>query len=272
MAVLVMIGPRWLEAGADGKRRIDAPGDFVCMEIAAALASGKPLVPLLVGAATMPAAAELPPALAALARRQAVVLADSDWKNDLAGLVASLRRVVAEPDDTAHRWRTATVTAIAVVVLLGGAAAWHFLRPASPPTAATLAAANPLALVAGRWSARVKYDWGDSYDEVFEFSNRGGELHGSASFLTAPLVIEHARLDGDWLRFSTRSQEMLNDSPAREVKHAYSGKITPHGIAFTLETTGGYSIHPPIEFTAQKRPASLPGSTDAGRDGQRAIP
>jgi hypothetical protein len=136
------------------------------------------------------------------------------------------------------------------------------LRPAAPPTAATLAAANPLAPVAGRWSARVKYDWGDSYDEVFEFSNRGGELHGSASFLTAPLVIEHARLDGDWLRFSTRSQEMLNDSPAREVRHAYSGKITPHGIAFTLETTGGYSIHPPVEFTARA----------TAHDGLQAIP
>lgn len=95
-AVLVMIGPHWLEAGADGRRRIDEPDDFVRCEVAAGLASGKPVIPLLLGNATMPEGKELPNAIAGLARHQA--------------------------------------------------------------------AAN----VMGLWSAQVKYDWGDQYDEVFE--------------------------------------------------------------------------------------------------------
>ena len=77
-------------------------------------------------------------------------------------------------------------------------------------------------------------------------------LHGTASYLKGPLTIEHATLKGDWLRFSTRSQEMLGDSPWKEARHQYIGKITPAGIAFTLETTGGYSIHPPVEFVARR--------------------
>jgi len=43
-AVLVMIGPHWLEAGADERRRLDATDDFVRLEIQAALDSGKPLI------------------------------------------------------------------------------------------------------------------------------------------------------------------------------------------------------------------------------------
>ena len=72
-AVLVMIGPHWLAAGADGQRRLDAKDDFVHLEIQLTLASGKPLIPLLVGGARMPVEADLPP----LARRQAVVLSDA---------------------------------------------------------------------------------------------------------------------------------------------------------------------------------------------------
>jgi len=45
---------------------------------------------------------------------------------------------------------------------------------------------------------------------------------------------------------------MLGDSPWKEARHQYTGKITPAGIAFTLETTGGYSIHPPVEFVARR--------------------
>ena len=96
-AVLVMIGPHWLAVGADGRRRLDAVDDFVHLEIQAALASGKPLIPLLVGGARMPAEADLPPTLAGLARRQAVVLSDSNWRGDVERLVANLRSLLPAP-------------------------------------------------------------------------------------------------------------------------------------------------------------------------------
>ncbi|MBP8902672.1 MAG: hypothetical protein KBG41_08640, partial [Thiobacillaceae bacterium] len=107
--------------------------------------------------------------------------------------------------------------------------------------------------VVGRWTARVKYDWGDQHDEVFEFKYLGTSLHGTASYLTGPLTIERASLEGEWLRFVTRSQEMLgSDQPWKEVTHHYTGRVTAEGIHFTLESGGGYTLHPPVEFMARR--------------------
>ena len=124
-------------------------------------------------------------------------------------------------------------------------------RPSPPPEPPAPQAR--IADIAGRWTARVKYDWGDQHDEVFEFKDLGGKLHGSASYQTGRLTIEQASLEGEWLRFVTRSQQMLgSDQPWKEVTHRYTGQVTPEGIRFTLETGGGYTIHPPIEFVAQR--------------------
>ena len=256
-AVLVMIGPHWLAAGADGRRRLDAEDDFVHLEIQVALASGKPLIPLLVGGARMPAEADLPPALAGLARRQAVVLTDVHWRSDVERLVASLRARVpnaraAQRLPHTRRWVLAAAVAAG---LMGVLAVFRFLPDLTHSTSPVPVVARPPADIAGRWTARVKYDWGDEHNEVFEFKYLADALHGTASFLKSPLTIEHATLKGDWLRFSTRSQEMLGDSPWKEARHQYTGKLTPAGIAFTLETTGGYSIHPPVEFLAQRSQA-----------------
>jgi hypothetical protein len=46
--------------------------DFVRIEIASALSSGKRVIPVLVNEAQMPCASDLPPSLKELARRQAV--------------------------------------------------------------------------------------------------------------------------------------------------------------------------------------------------------
>ena len=251
-AVLVMIGPRWLAASADGRRRLDAADDFVHIEIQAALASGKTLIPLLVGGADMPNEADLPPTLAGLARRQAVVLSDANWRGDVERLVVSLRALLPNPDagksvPRMRRW----VLAAAAVTLLGAFAGFYFF-PDTTPTPPAPAAVRPPADIAGRWTARVKYDWGDEHAEVFEFKYLGDALHGTATYLTGRLTIEHATLKGDWLRFTTRSQEGLNDSPWKETTHLYIGKVTPEGIAFTLETTGGYTVHPPVEFIARR--------------------
>ena len=259
-AVLVMIGPHWLAAGADGQRRLEAKDDFVHIEIQAALASGKPLIPLLVEGARMPTEADLPPALAGLARRQAVVLSDAHWRADVERLVASLRALVPNARtgqrlSHTRRW----MLAAAVAGLMGVIAVFRFLADPYPtppvPVAArpqTLLAAGPRTDIVGRWTARVKYDWGDEHTEVLEFKYLGDTLHGTASYLKGRLTIEHATLKGEWLRFTTRSQERLNNDPWKEAQHHYIGKVTPAGIAFTLETTGGYSIHPPIEFVARR--------------------
>jgi len=47
--LLTLIGPDWLDARdpVTGTRRLDDPADFVCIEIAAALKRGVPVVPVL---------------------------------------------------------------------------------------------------------------------------------------------------------------------------------------------------------------------------------
>jgi hypothetical protein len=81
--VLVLIGDQWLMTSDDNEqRRLDDPADFVRLEIEAALARHIPVIPVLVGRASIPRAAELPSSLAELAERQAFELspARSDAK------------------------------------------------------------------------------------------------------------------------------------------------------------------------------------------------
>src|SRR5687768_16231374 len=66
--VLAVVGPGWPGTLPD-RRRIDDPRDFVRIEVEAALEKDKPLIPLLVRGARMPAEDELPPTLQPLAFR-----------------------------------------------------------------------------------------------------------------------------------------------------------------------------------------------------------
>jgi hypothetical protein len=245
-AVLVMIGPRWIGQAGENSR-LHEPGDFVRQEIEAALASGKPVFPLLVGGAAMPNEDKLPASISGLARKQAVSLLDGNWHHDVQKLIASLRPLLPV-DIQVHAGRRKLILGLAGgagLILLGfGLRQWR--KP--PPVAETKSID-----ISGRWTARVKYGWGDEYDEIFEFKNLNNRLHGSATYLTGRLVIEQAKLEGEWLSFQTRSQEMLgSDNPWKEVIHRYTGRVTTNEIQFTLENTGGYSVYAPQEFTARR--------------------
>jgi TIR domain len=90
-AVIVLIGPGWLAAvGADGQRRLDQPDDVVAAEIAVAIERGIPVFPVLVENATMPQAADLPPGLQSLSRRNAITVTDARWEVDVARLAKSI--------------------------------------------------------------------------------------------------------------------------------------------------------------------------------------
>jgi hypothetical protein len=74
--MVVVIGDRWLDARYDqgpksGRRRLDDPDDYVALELRGALMRNIPVVPVLVGRATMPRAESLPPDLGSLVYRQA---------------------------------------------------------------------------------------------------------------------------------------------------------------------------------------------------------
>jgi hypothetical protein len=120
-----VIGPGWLAAtGPDGGQRLFEPGDYVHMELARALQRGVPVVPVLVGGATLPAVADLPEDLAGLVQRQAATLHDDTWHEDVDGM---MRRLAGEvPGDASRSRRPAVIAGAAAtaLVLVAGAVWW----------------------------------------------------------------------------------------------------------------------------------------------------
>jgi len=87
-AVLAMIGPTW-------GGRIDSAADFVRMEIAHALQSGTPVIPVLIEDTPLPTADGLPDDLKPLLDRQTVrVRRDPDFHRDAARVIDGVREAV----------------------------------------------------------------------------------------------------------------------------------------------------------------------------------
>jgi MinD-like ATPase involved in chromosome partitioning or flagellar assembly len=105
--LLAIIGPDWVtEADEAGTRRLDDPGDFVRLEVEAALTRGVWVIPVLADEAPMPRPDELPESLAALTRRQAIVVRHETFGQNTLELVTAIRRALAfrrEAEEQARR-------------------------------------------------------------------------------------------------------------------------------------------------------------------------
>jgi len=242
-AVLVVIGTRWLDARDGRGRRLDDPGDYVRREVELALASGKPLIPVLVGGATMPAAEALPATLRGLANRNALALGDAGWAADLARLEAALAQWVAPPVSPAPvRGRRALAAAIAALVLaLGGG--WWWLRDGD----------GGLQAIVGAWSAEVAYPWNLTLREHYVFTLEDGrevEVRGD----------EEIEYDGEavaWgdgrLRFLTRSETVSGNEPPREMGQLYEVWREGETLCVRLQIRRSHSVDAALEFTAQRQ-------------------
>ncbi len=95
--LLVVIGDRWLSVvGQGGARRLDDPGDFVRIEIEAALGRKIPVIPVLVGDAPVPRAEELPDSLRDLSFRNGLaVRPDPDFHKDMDRLIRGIEQGVS---------------------------------------------------------------------------------------------------------------------------------------------------------------------------------
>lgn len=92
--LLIVIGPDWLDIrGDDGRRRLDAPNDYVRFEIESALGRDDVLmIPLLVKGANNPPADELPPSIEKIAYFNSLpVRGDPDFNRDVGFLIKYLR-------------------------------------------------------------------------------------------------------------------------------------------------------------------------------------
>jgi len=90
--LLSIIGPGWLGAsGAGGLERIQQESDAVRVEIETALRRRTPLIPVLIGNATMPSSDQLPPSLKDFSFRSAVrVDAGQDFDHHMDRLIRSI--------------------------------------------------------------------------------------------------------------------------------------------------------------------------------------
>ena len=106
---VAIIGENWLNAqGADGKRRLDDPADFVRIETELALERGIPIVPVLIGRVRMPEESELPASMSRMTFQQSFELRpgpefDRDLKKLAKGIgqIRSSSKAAATGDDPA---------------------------------------------------------------------------------------------------------------------------------------------------------------------------
>jgi len=90
---IVLIGPSWLDArNPRGKRRLEAPKDYVRTEIESALRAGVEVIPILVDGATMPSRTKLPKSIAKLWVRNAYTLPWSAAIDKLAARINQIER------------------------------------------------------------------------------------------------------------------------------------------------------------------------------------
>jgi len=118
-ALLVVIGREWLNAAdASRHRRLDQEGDYLRQEIVTGLASPNVLVvPVLVEGMTMPPVEELPEAIRALGRRQAVSLRDETWDADVDRLLVAVTGSSAPAVSTRTKSAALFVAVLAIALL-----------------------------------------------------------------------------------------------------------------------------------------------------------
>jgi formylglycine-generating enzyme required for sulfatase activity len=96
--LLVVIGNEWLSAAHEdgplqGRLRLDDPNDYVRQELQTALGRGIPVIPILVGNATMPQCDRLPASLATIAQRNATeVRGGRDFHTHILRLIADIEK------------------------------------------------------------------------------------------------------------------------------------------------------------------------------------
>jgi hypothetical protein len=284
-ALLAVIGERWLTCTGENEiRRLDMTHDYVRLEIAKALERGVRVIPVLVGGAKLPHQQDLPDDLRALSLHQAMDLRDAHFHTDAAQLMEVLKETV--PDLTSrprkvrsNRLAVAVSSVLAVAVIMGGVlVSWQVKQaaqrnsdlaaqkrsaPANGPVPSAQAV-NPIeadkskspnkrsANINGKWKATVKYDWpGAVYEETFAFEVVGRELTGTASLLKVDHGILDGMIEGDQVRFMTKSLTTLDDKTYQDA-HYYKGTVEGDTIRFSMSTDSSVDSHVPVHFTAKR--------------------
>jgi len=104
----------------------------------------------------------------------------------------------------------------------------------------------------GQWTAKITYPWSNvSKTETFYFEGEGVNVNGNASYLGSKQLIMEGKVKEGQIEFKTKSTE-IQDYDRKTATHHYRGKIMDDEIRFVLETYGGFSSKPTIQFIAFK--------------------
>ncbi|HEU5158814.1 MAG TPA: toll/interleukin-1 receptor domain-containing protein [Streptosporangiaceae bacterium] len=208
-AVLAVIGPSWSAAvTSQGAPRLFEADDYVRLELATALKRKVRVVPVLVGGASMPAAADLPDDLRELVQRQAVVLHDETWHQNVDAMVRSLRGEPAVSHRRNRRWPV--IGAVAGVLALAGAGAWWWGPGTGDDGGSDAADPGPCAPPTGpEWSRitlgknPVKTVQTPTGPTIYRVKDAHSRAHAGKWQVTLAMTMENAtsdsRYDGDWL-------------------------------------------------------------------------
>jgi hypothetical protein len=152
--VVAIIGADWSGGQEAAPRRIDDPGDFVRLEIASALESGIPIIPVLVNNTPMPDAKNLPAELEGLTFRNGLALDTGiDFHHHTDRLIAGIHKVIDPPApssavttppkaDVTRRKTLLLAATVASLAALAGIAGWYVLKPISDRTQTSPATAS----------------------------------------------------------------------------------------------------------------------------------
>jgi formylglycine-generating enzyme required for sulfatase activity len=102
--MLVLIGRNWADVkDEDGRTRLENPGDFVRLEIEAALKRDIVVMPVLTQGAHMPTAEQLPKEIKDLAYRNGFELSHTRWESDIGEMMRRLGLNVPKVDAEVNR-------------------------------------------------------------------------------------------------------------------------------------------------------------------------
>jgi hypothetical protein len=211
-AVMVsLIGKGWADIRDEkSNRRLDNSNDFVRFELAHAFSRNIPILPLLIDGAPMPEISHLPPQLAELASRQAMLLRAESYTEDadkIALRVRSLINTVRPPG--LPPWQA---VALCLVALLIGFGASMLLGSLGVPVLSgrqKLSLQNPpdyIAAIVNHPLDRCSADRQGTAVQLFEHGWLLARFAPSATYLYAVI-----RRQGDAVSWTKRTQEFYPD-------------------------------------------------------------
>jgi len=232
--VIAVVGPRWL--GVMQQRAL-AADDFVRHEIGAALERRVMLIPVLVGGARMPAAADLPPELAELSHLNAIEVRDERFDQDVGELEAFLAgtlHIAPGPQPPARpvlaRWFAVGAVALALVAIAG----YFFLGPAEKPP--VVASVEPAPIIDGDWIAEMRKPGQPPFRIRLRFQRVGEMIGGTVRYPTGDAAMHDVTLKGRSLTFYTTHVPQFASEPATI---RFQAEVTADEIRLLTTDDGG---------------------------------